>query len=59
MDHNQDSTQFKHCQMIEDHGGIQVITTSKGLKMIGARTQPCFIPTSAGKLEDRDPAMIA
>ena len=25
--------------------------------MIGARTQPCFTPTSTGKLDDREPAM--
>ena len=35
----------------------RVIATRSRLKMIGARTQPCFTQTSTGKLEDWDPAM--
>ena len=34
-----------------------VITTRSKLKMIGARTQPCFTPTSTGKLDYWDTAM--
>ena len=33
------------------------MATRSRLKTIGARTQPCFTPTSTGKLVDWDPAM--
>ena len=39
------------------HSKTSVIATRNRLKMIGVRTQPCFSPTSTGKLEDLEPAI--